>query len=186
MLRKIKKFLIILSISFLSFVLSSCDLGIVESYTLREGKFEYSEELMILNDSFQISYIRIIFTQSENVFGDVNTIVSRYDNKAYYVELYLENENHEGFYCDFVDRGIDNQHGRYHLEIDVSNFLNVENATFQGTFTLHHHSSLGKEYNIYEKPDFNALLFRPYSLYVNENQIPIYTRTFEFKELREK
>ncbi len=127
MLHKFNTLFLVLGLILFGFILTSCYKE--ERFTFKEGKYGYAGDQFVFYNEIKIDYVSLNFI-SENVDDkETNILVNRKNNASYYVDIYLENDKNEGFSCNFKSLGkVGDQIDRYYIELDISNFINVENS----------------------------------------------------------
>ena len=125
MLKKLKKTLFIYMILFFIIGFTSCYKK--ERFIFKEGKYEYSEKEIKFYNDIKINYISLNF-RIENETNN-NIITNRKNQKNYYVDFYIENENKDGCYCTFESqKKVGDQIDRYYINLNISNFINMDNS----------------------------------------------------------
>lgn len=130
MIKKISRLFLVLGALLFCLILTSCFKR--EKFTFKEGKYEYSGEQFVFYNDIKIDYISLNFKSGNVSNNETNILMNRKNNISYYVDFYIENEKNEGVSCTFKSLGIvGDQVDRYYIILDISNFINVENATFE-------------------------------------------------------
>lgn len=119
--------MLVLNLLIISLALISCYKQ--ERFTFQEGKYEYLGEQIVFYDDIKINYLSLCFRSESPEYEETNILVNRKNNTSFYVDFYIENEMHEGFYCNFISQEkVGDQIDRYYIKLDVSNFINLDNS----------------------------------------------------------
>ena len=133
--------MLVLNLLIISLALFSCYKQ--ERFTFQEGKYEYLGEQIVFYDDIKINYLSLCFRSESTEYEETNILVNRKNNASFYVDFYIENEMHEGFYCKFISQEkVGDQIDRYYIKLDVSNLINLDDSIIHMVLEFYNSSYL--------------------------------------------